>query len=211
MSYLASPRKIHVLNLNSLLDFAIEFLNWFWLQFQPLCDAWWAAGDCSWPRRDPSGGLRLFPSLPERMQRWPGISTEPPGAPLLQPPHHRVHLQRGETSARLEISMTLTESFVTDRVLCNLPQSYCFFFNISKFILKDCERLEEYNKTASVMMFGICCVTIVVLILIIGNLIHKRLRRMRLITENENMDIIELDILNSNFLDKSKRSQASVL
>ena len=46
--------------------------------------------------------------------------------------------------------------------------------------------------------------TIVVLILIIGNLIHKRLRRMRLITENENMGIIELDILNSNFLDKSK-------
>ena len=125
------------------------------------------------------------------MQRWPGISTEPPGAPVLQPPHHRVHLQRGETSGRLEISNC--------------------FFNISKFILKDCERLEEYNKTASVMMFGICCVTIVVLILIIGNLIHKRLRRMRLITENENMDIIELDILNSNFLDKSKRSQASVL
>ena len=38
------------------------------------------------------------------MQRWPGISTEPPGAPVLQPPHHRVHLQRGETSGRLEIS-----------------------------------------------------------------------------------------------------------
>ena len=34
---------------------------------------------------------------------------------------------------------------------------------------------------------------------------------MRLITETGNMDIIELDILNSNFLDKSKRSQASVL
>ena len=79
--------------------------------------------------------------------------------------------------------------------------------------MKDCGRLEEY-RTGSFMMIGISCATIVVLILVTGTLIyqrHKKLRRtrqLRLETPQPNterscylkteMDIIELDILNSN-------------
>ena len=78
-----------------------------------------------------------------------------------------------------------------------------------KYILQDCGRLDDY-RTASVMMIGTTCATIVVLILVTGTLIYqryKKCRRAREIAkpccsmETETMSIIELDILNTNSLD----------
>ena len=84
------------------------------------------------------------------------------------------------------------------------------------YILKDCERLEDY-RTANVMMIGTSCATIVVLVLITGTLIYQRCKKGRRIRqieetprpnrepscymETETINIIELDILNSNCLD----------
>lgn len=72
--------------------------------------------------------------------------------------------------------------------------------------MKDCKQLGEY-RTAGVMMIGISCVTIVVLIVFTGTLIYRRNRRYKKITETprpscyletEKMNIIEMDIVNSN-------------